>query len=160
MKEVGDLVFGRTRLIDDPSQRSFLLSQYTMSSRYQWINKSPHHFIIKSWPDMPGIKEEWHFVRDYDRYGDRLLHCTVSKSELIGMFELRGAPADDIVEQRGASERVFNGRDMSVPAILNERVLSRDEQMALDRVEDVHLDLSHTSSYGLERSLIFRVLCT
>ena len=216
----------------------------------------PDHFVLRDWDYQPNISEEWNFVRDYDRYGDRLLHCTVSRDLLRRTFIARGPPSPspdstgvnctvrcegvfkaldtsiklavdsllhteedesipsfqpfacstapsvglsarqrdtdeaagrrqivpsyNVMENEAAgriesvdahgksvesvasapnatgdsTEATWNGKDMSVPPILDESVLSRTERLSLDRVACIHYDLDHASSYAMERTVV------
>jgi vacuolar-type H+-ATPase catalytic subunit A/Vma1 len=46
---------------------------------YQVINPDEDTFILRGWDYNPLTKGKiWYFVRDEERYSDKLLHCTVT----------------------------------------------------------------------------------
>jgi hypothetical protein len=59
-------------------QGSVLVSQYATKHLYQVFNPNPDTFILKGWENNPDTKGKlWYFVRNEERYKDKLLHCTV-----------------------------------------------------------------------------------
>jgi hypothetical protein len=45
---------------------------------YQVINPDKDTFILKGWDyNLETKGKTWYFIRDEDRYDDKLLHCTV-----------------------------------------------------------------------------------
>jgi hypothetical protein len=80
-KLYGDTVFGKTRILKG-RQGSVLVSQYATKKMYQVINPDKDTFILKGWEHNPTTRGKvWHFIRDVERYDDKLLHCTVSLKE-------------------------------------------------------------------------------
>jgi len=76
-KLYGDTVFGKTRILKG-RRGSVLVSQYATKKMYQVINPDEDTFILKGWDHNPDTKgRTWYFIRDEDRYDDKLLHCTV-----------------------------------------------------------------------------------
>ena len=71
----GDSIFGQTRVLE---MKNNLVSQYQVRQYYKLIEINGDCFEL-----MPrGSNSElptWTFIRDYDRYGDNLLHCTVDR---------------------------------------------------------------------------------
>jgi hypothetical protein len=77
-KLYGDTIFGKTWILKG-RQGSILVSQYVMKKMYQVLNPDEDTFILKGWEHNPATKGNiWYFIRDEDRYNDKLLHCTVS----------------------------------------------------------------------------------
>jgi hypothetical protein len=77
-KLYGDKIFGKTRILKGRSG-SVLVSQYSTKRMYQVINPDKDTFILKGWDHNPATRGKvWYFTRDKERYGDKLLHCTVS----------------------------------------------------------------------------------
>jgi Pyruvate/2-oxoacid:ferredoxin oxidoreductase delta subunit len=77
----GDTIFGKTRILKGRSG-SVLVSQYATKKMYQVINPDEDTFILKGWNHNPATKGKiWYFVRDEERYKDKLLHCTIDVSE-------------------------------------------------------------------------------
>jgi hypothetical protein len=77
-KLYGNTIFGRTRTLKGRS-RSVLVSQYSMKRMYQVINPDEYSFISKGWEHNPATRGKvWYLPRDEERYGDKLLHFTVS----------------------------------------------------------------------------------
>ena len=145
---VGDIVFGKTRLINDHSQL-FLLSQYQLGDRYKVVDRGHHHWTLEGREGTTHEGECWHFWRDFDRYGDNLLHCTVSKRELLAAF--RGGSSHH--DNNSDSEGVYLNREMRVPLLSNESLLTDDQVRSLDRVDSVHVDHDHASAQFLLRTV-------
>ena len=145
---VGDIVFGKTRLIDDHSQL-FLLSQYQLGDRYKVVDRGHHHWTLEGREGTIHEGECWHFWRDFDRYGDNLLHCTVSKAELLSAFRGVSSHRNNLSD----SEGVYLNREMRVPILPNESLLTADQVRSLDRVESVHIDHDHASAQALLRTV-------
>ena len=82
-KEVGNIgrdLFGQARVYDD-YKGSIIISQYRIEHMYQLLNPvKGGPIILRGWPGTQWVGIEWTFIRDYDRYGDNLLHCTILKS--------------------------------------------------------------------------------
>jgi hypothetical protein len=80
-KLYGDTIFRKTRILKG-CHGSVLVSQYTTRKMYQVLNPDEDTFILKGWEHNPEIKGKiWYFVRNKERYDDRLLHCTISVRE-------------------------------------------------------------------------------
>jgi hypothetical protein len=76
-KLYGDTIFGKTRILNG-RRGSVLASQFATKQMYQVINPDEDTFILRGWEHNPNIRGKlWYFVRDEDRYKDKLLHCTV-----------------------------------------------------------------------------------
>ena len=53
-----------------------------LKKMYQVLNPDEDTFILRGCDHNPATKGKvWHFVRDEDRYDDKLLHCTISLKE-------------------------------------------------------------------------------
>jgi hypothetical protein len=77
-KQYGDTVFGKTRILKG-RRGSVLVSQYSSKDMYQVLNPNVDTFILKGWEHNPKTRGKvWYFTCDEDRYGDKLLHCTIS----------------------------------------------------------------------------------
>ena len=80
-KLYGDTVFGKTRILNG-RKGSVLVSQYATKKMYQVLNPDEDTFVLRGWDHNPATKGKvWYFVRDEDRYDDKLLHCTISLKE-------------------------------------------------------------------------------
>ena len=83
--EFGDMMFGKMRILKD-RHGSVLLSQYSLWKMYHVFNPDEDTFVLKVLSDNPLTKERtWYFVRDKERYGNKLLHCTI-KLEMARCF--------------------------------------------------------------------------
>ena len=77
-KETGDSIFGKTRVLKG-RRGSVLVSNYSTKDMYQILNPDPERIVLKGWESNPKTRgKEYVFERDEDRYGDPLLHCTMS----------------------------------------------------------------------------------
>lgn len=80
-KIYGDTIFGKTRILNG-CKGSVLVSQYATKQLYQVINPDEDTLILKGWSHNPMTRDRvWYFVRDKDRYKDKLLHCTMDIQE-------------------------------------------------------------------------------
>jgi hypothetical protein len=76
-KQHGDTIFGKTRILKG-RQGSVLVFQFSSKNMYEVLNPYEDTFILRGWNHNPTTKGKmWYFSRDEDRYGDKLLHCTV-----------------------------------------------------------------------------------
>ena len=75
-KQFGDSIFGKTRVLKNRIG-SVLVSNYSTRDKFQVINPDPDTFILRPWKKEMG-GSEYVFIRDEERYGDPLLHCTLS----------------------------------------------------------------------------------
>ena len=78
----------------------------------------------------------WTFVRDYDRYGDNLLHCTVDRRLFANST---GRSAIECLSM------------IQAEPIRSEKNLSKAQIETLEKVEQVHEDLNHASASALVR---------
>jgi hypothetical protein len=90
-------------------------------------------FILRGWKNNPiTAGKTWQFVRDEERYGDKLLYCTV-KIEQAKSF---------------VSKEMKFYRPDRVP------VVNDSEEEIITRVQEMHEQLSHASSYAMIRVII------
>jgi hypothetical protein len=76
-KLYGDTIFGKTRILNG-CRGSVLVSQFATKQMYRVINPDEDTFILHGWEHNPKTRGKvWYFVRDEERYKDKLLHCTV-----------------------------------------------------------------------------------
>ena len=77
-------VFGRARIV--PGNGPICISQAQSGKFFQVINPNPNLFILRGWPGTIYKNREFYFERDFERYGDDLLHCMLNaKSEMALM---------------------------------------------------------------------------
>jgi hypothetical protein len=80
-KIYGDTIFGKTRILNG-RRGSVLVLQYATKKMYQVLNPDKDTFVLRGWANNPRTKgKTWYFVRDEERYGDKLLHCTMDIKE-------------------------------------------------------------------------------
>jgi hypothetical protein len=75
-KQVGDSIFGKTRVLNRRTG-SVLVSQYESGAFYKWYTPDRDTMVLEGWPGSDIAGKSWYFIRDRDRYGDNLLHCTL-----------------------------------------------------------------------------------
>jgi hypothetical protein len=76
-KKYGDTIFGRNRILKGCSG-SMLVSQYVTKHMYQVLNPDEDTFILRGWDHNPETHgKSWYFVRDEEKYDDKLLYCTI-----------------------------------------------------------------------------------
>jgi hypothetical protein len=123
-KEYGDSIFGKTRILKN-RVGSVLVSNYSTRKLYQVTNPDEDTFILRGWKNNPiTAGKTWQFVRDEERYGDKLLHCTI-KIEQAKSF---------------VSKETKFYRPDRVP------VASHSKEEMIARVQEMHEQLSHASS--------------
>jgi hypothetical protein len=80
-KKYGDTIFGKNRILKG-RQGSVLVSQYATKHTYQVLNPDKDTFILNGWDHILDTRgKSWYFVRDEEKYGDKLLHCTIGVQE-------------------------------------------------------------------------------
>jgi hypothetical protein len=80
-KEYDDSIFRKTRILKN-RVGSVLASNYSTRKLYQVTNPDEDTFILHGWKNNPiTAGKTWQFVRDKERYGDKLLHCTVKMEQ-------------------------------------------------------------------------------
>jgi hypothetical protein len=80
-KKYGGTIFGKTRILKGCSG-SVLVSQCATKHMYQVLNPDEDTFIIRGWDHNPKTcGKSWYFVRDEEKYDDKLLHCMISVKE-------------------------------------------------------------------------------
>jgi hypothetical protein len=122
-KEYGDSIFGKTRILKN-RVGSVLVSNYSTRKLYQVTNPDEDRFILRGWKNNPNTAgKTWQFVLDEERYGDKLLHCTV-KMEQAKSF---------------ASKEKFYRPDR-VP------VIDENKEEIIAKVQNVHEQLNHAST--------------
>ncbi len=128
-KEYGDSIFGKTRILKN-IVGSVLVSNYSTRKLYQVTNPDENTYILRGWKDNPiTAGKTWQFVRDEERYGDKLLHCAV-KMEQAKSF---------------ASKEEKFYRPNRVPTT------EENEEAIIVKVQDMHEQLNHASSYAMIR---------
>jgi hypothetical protein len=96
-------------------------------------NPDEDTFILRGWKNNPiTAGKTWQFVRDEERYDDKLLHCTV-KIEQAKSF---------------VSKETKFYRPDRVP------IASDSEEERIARVQEMHEQLSHASSYAMIRVIV------
>jgi len=131
-KEYGDSIFGKTRILKN-RVGSVLVSNYSTRKLYQVTNPDEDTFILRGWKNNPiTAGKTWQFVRDEERYGDKLLHCTV-KIEQAKSF---------------VSKETKFYRPERVP------IANDSEEEIIGRVQEMHEQLSHASSYAMIRVIV------
>ena len=129
-KQHGDTIFGKTRILKG-RQGSVLVSQFSSKHMYQVLNPDEDTFILRGWNHNPTTKGKvWYFSRDEDRYGDKLLHCTV-KVEQAKCFANREEKFYNPVEQPKLGDKA--------------------EEAMIAKVQAVHCRWSHASFDELSR---------
>lgn len=127
-KEYGDSIFGKTRILKHRTG-SVLVSNAATKSLYQVVNPHEDLWILRGWDYGPAKGKQWHFIRDEERYGDPLLHCTLQLSKikcLLGAEKFYDPP------------RVPETNDEEVSAIVT-------------RVQVLHRKWSHATAAELKR---------
>ena len=115
----GDSIFGQTRVLE---MKNNLVSQYQVRQYYKLIEINGDCFELVprgSTSELP----TWTFVRDYGRYGDNLLHCTVGRR----LFAYTTG--------RSAIECLSM---IQAEPIKSEKNLSKAQIETLEKVEQVH----------------------
>jgi hypothetical protein len=108
-----------------------LVSQFSSKHMYQVLNPDEDTFILRGWNHNPTTKGKvWYLSRDKDRYGDKLLHCTV-KVEQAKCFANREEKFYNPVEQPKLEDKA--------------------EEAVIAKVQAVHCRRSHASFDELSR---------
>jgi hypothetical protein len=129
-KQHGDTIFGKTRILKG-RQGSVLVSQFSSKNMYQVLNPDEDTFILRGWNHNPTTKGKvWYFSRDEERYGDKLLHCTV-KVEQAKCFANR-------------EEKFYN-------PMVQPKLEEKAEQGIVEKVQAVHCRWNHASFDELNR---------
>ena len=122
-KEYGDTVFGKTRILKG-RRGSVLVSQYSSKDLYQVFNPDADTFILKGWEHNPKTKGKiWYFTRDEERYGDKLLHCTI---------KLENA-------------KCFVGREKKFYDPTKPKVVNVEQEEVMNKIHSVHRKWDHAS---------------
>ena len=138
--ESGHGLFGKYRILPTLTDDSNVVSQYAIKKLYKTVqNDNEDEIILTPWPKghnnyntaLEGVS--WRFIRDYDRYGDNLLHCTVSEEKLR------------VLSTR--VERYYN------PERPDDRKLSQHEEEIIQKVEALHTALAHSRPPGMLRAI-------
>ena len=130
----GESIFGQTRVLE---QKNNLVSQYQVRQYYRLVEVNEDCFELVP-RGSTGELPTWTFVRDYDRYGDNLLHCTVDRRLFMNTT---GRSAIECLSM------------FQVEQVKSEKGLSRDQINVLEKVELVHEDLNHASATVLIRTV-------
>jgi len=97
---------------------------------YQVLNPNADTFILKGWDHNPRTKGKvWYFTRDEERYGDKLLHCTIA------------------IEQA----KCFAGRETKFYNPDAPKTIKVEDDVILERVQGIHRKYDHASHHELER---------
>ena len=127
----GDSIFGQTRVLE---QKNNLVSQYQVRQYYKLVEIDGDCFELVPRGSSSKLSS-WTFVRDYNRYGDNLLHCTVDR-RLFGNTTGRSA-----VECLSMFQAEPNK---------SEKHRSNAQTEVLEKVEQVQEDLSPVSASALD----------
>ena len=84
--KAGNSIFGKLRVLKGENGRN-LVSQYESGKHFQVLNPDPNTFILRGWPRTENEGKEFMFNRDEEKYGDKLLHCTIPKSYFAKNFK-------------------------------------------------------------------------
>ncbi len=130
----GDSIFGQTRVLE---MKNNLVSQFQVRQYYKLIEVNGDCFEL-----VPrGLSSElptWTFIRDYDRYGDNLLHCTVDRRLFAN------TTGRTVIECLSM---------IQAEPLKSEKHLSKAQIEILEKVEQVHDDLNHASASTLIRTV-------
>ena len=128
-KEFGDTVFGKTRILKG-RRGSVLVSQYSSKDMYQVLNPNADTFILKGWDNNPNTKGKvWYFTRDEERYGDKLLHCTIA------------------LEQA----KCFTGKETKFYNPNKPKAVKAEDEATLEMIQGIHRKYDHASHNEMER---------
>jgi hypothetical protein len=89
--KAGNSIFGKLRILKDENGRN-LVSQYESGKHFQVFNPDPDTFILRGWPESENDGKEFIFTRDEDKYGDKLLHCTMHKNCFVAKLIEKSYP--------------------------------------------------------------------
>ena len=130
----GDSIFGQTRVLE---QKNNLVSQYQVRQYYKLVEVDCDCFELVPRGSFSELSS-WTFVRDHNRYGDNLLHCTVDRR----LFEnTTGRSAVECLSMYQAEP------------IKSEKHRSKAQTEVLEKVEQVQEDLKHGSACALVHSV-------
>ena len=122
-KEYGDTVFGKTRILKG-RRGSVLVSQYSSKDMYQVFNPNADTFILKGWEHNPKTKGKiWYFTRDEDRYGDKLLHCTIKLEKA----------------------KCFVGRETKFYNPIKPKAIQAEKEETMTTIQGIHRKWDHAS---------------
>ena len=149
-REVGTSMFGDTRILDKHCG-SVLVSQDGVRKMYSVIEMPTSNPDPESWGNVfklvgrantqwEGL--EWTFIRDTERYGDKLLHCTLPRAHAKRL-------AGGRLLEKTLSAKVKKFYDP--PGPLDEDGLSAAAKESLVRAEMLHRRLGHAHSNELLR---------
>ena len=107
--QIGNTLFGKARVLKH-RQGSVLVSNYSTRGMFQVINPDEDRFILRGWDHNPRTKgREYVFIRDEERYGDPLLHCTmpikVAKS-FAGIEKFYDPPREPNISDEESKETI------------------------------------------------------
>ncbi len=107
-----------------------LVSQYSSKDMCQVLNPNVDTFILKGWEHNRKTRGKvWYFTRDEDRYGDKLLHSTISL-EQAKCFA-------------GREERFYNPNKL--------KVIKIEEEEKMQMIQAIHRKYDHASYSELKR---------
>jgi hypothetical protein len=133
-KIYGDTIFGKTRILNG-RRGSVLVSQYATKKMYQVLNPDEDIFVLRGWANNPRTKgKTWYFIRDEERYGDKLLHCTMDIEEAkcfaatkeTKFYDPDKAPASEEYKTKNVKVDVNHERFMHASANEIKHLLSAD----------------------------------
>ena len=109
----GDSIFGQTRVLE---QKNNLVSQYQVRQYYKLVEIDPDCFELVPRESCSELST-WTFARDYSRYGDNLLHCTVDRLRFVDTAACReehlSNAQTDVPEKVGQVHEDLNHATMS-----------------------------------------------
>lgn len=135
VKEVGTNLFGKSRVVENSGAYN-LVSQAECKVDWQIVNPSEDHIYLRGWKGKGKEHLQWDFYRNEERYGDKLLHCTLPKENF----------------------RVFLSTFHTLslykpPESPDESALTPEERESIEFVESAHIDLCHASAQALIRTV-------
>jgi len=147
-KLYGDTVFGKTRILNG-RRGSVLVSQYATKKMYQVINPDEDTFILRGWEHNPATRGKvWYFVRDEDRYDDKLLHCTISLKEAKcfgavkeqNFYDPKKVPEEEKHAKKNVLITTVHGRWDHASANELKNILKVDKNMVADGITAKDID--------------------
>jgi hypothetical protein len=143
----GQCAFGMVRIVEKPFK--FLVLNYTdLCDQYALIDSGDKHSILaESRPDakQPGL--QWRFVKNVERFGDKLFHCVTSK------VNVRDGVTEDFTLTVGTRESFYSPpvpvRDAGNPAAQGDLIAVQEAHARLGHASGNFL-FSHLKAVGAE----------
>ena len=144
----GQSMFGQTRLING-YVGSVLVSQYRIKEAYACVEQAgtpgcqgDHYKLIgRVGTIYEGI--EWDFFRDFDRYGDHLLHCTLLRNQAKKLAQ------GSMAKEKMLTNKISKFYNPQGP--VDEANIHKDAAAAIDRAENLHRSLDHGHANEMSR---------